>query len=114
MLDLPASVADYYASRREPHQQTLLELRRRIISLLPTAVEVMKYRMPTFIVDGKHVCGIMAHTRHIGFYPYSGSALEKVPQIAAKYGGTKSALHLPIDKPIPLAELRQLIRAKQI
>lgn len=111
-MTLPEAVAAYYRAQPEPHRTTLLALRERVLRVIPTADEVIKYAMPTFVLDGKPVCGLMAHRRHIGFYPYSGSVLGEVPDVVAKYGGTKSALHLPIDKPVPISVLRSLIRAK--
>jgi hypothetical protein len=37
------------------------------------------------------------------------SVLAQLPDITARFGGTKSALHLPIDKPVALAVLRAFI-----
>ena len=109
----PAAVAAYYRDAPSPQRETLLAMRERILKIVPTATEVMKYAMPTFVVDGTPVCGVMAHTKHVGYYPFSGSTLAALPEITAKYGGTKSALHVPIDKPLPLTVIRTLIRARQ-
>lgn len=109
---LPLAVAGYYRLQPEPHRATVLQLRARVLRVIPDAAEVIKYAMPTFVVSGKPICGLMVHTRHIGFYPYSGSVLEQVPDIVVTFGGTKSALHLPIDKPVPIAVIRAVIKAK--
>ena len=111
-VKLPTLVAAYYSAQRDPQRTTLLELRERVLRVIPDADEVIKYAMPTFIVDGQPVCGLMAHSKHISLYPYSGSVLATVPQVTAQYGGAKSALHLPIDQPAPLVVIRPVINAK--
>ena len=111
-MGVPTVVQHYYATQVEPARSTLLALRERIMRIIPAADEVMKYAMPTFVVGGKPVVGLMAHSKHIGLYPYSGSVLQQLPEVVHRYGGTKSALHLPVDRPVPLTVLRVVIRAK--
>ena len=109
----PRAVAAYYKRAPSPQRETLLAMRERILEVVPDAVEVMKYSMPTFVVDGTPVCGLMAHKRHVGYYPFSGQVLAQFPDLFEKYGGTKGALHVPIDAPLPKAAIRRLIRARQ-
>lgn len=109
----PSDVAAYYAALRSPQRETMLTMRERILAVAPDATEVMKYAMPTFIDDGEPVCGIMAHTRHVDFYPYSGSVLEQLPEIVERYGGTKAALHVPLGEPLSETTIRKLIRARR-
>ena len=109
----PPAVAAYYTKAPSPQRETMLEMRERVLAIVPGAVEVMKYAMPTFVVDGVPVCGLMAHKRHVGYYPYSGSVLSQFPDLVEKYGGTKAALHVPIDKPLPKATIAKLIRARR-
>jgi uncharacterized protein YdhG (YjbR/CyaY superfamily) len=87
-------------------------MRERILAIVPQADEVVKYSMPTFVVDGVAVCGLMAHTRHVGYYPYSGGVLDDLPDLRERYGGTKSALHVPVDDPLSTTTLRRLVRAR--
>jgi uncharacterized protein YdhG (YjbR/CyaY superfamily) len=105
-------VAAAYDAAPSPQRETMLVMRERILAVVPGADEVIKYRMPTFVVDGTDVCGLMAHTHHVGYYPYSGSILGQFPDLVAKYGGTKSALHVPVDKPLPASAVRRLVRAR--
>jgi uncharacterized protein YdhG (YjbR/CyaY superfamily) len=90
----------------------MLVMRERVLAVVPDAVEVIKYRMPTFEVDGIDVCGLMAHTNHVGYYPYSGSILGQFPDLVERHGGTKGALHVPIDKPLSPTSIRRLVRAR--
>lgn len=113
---ISSEVDNYFRAQQSPHRETLLEMRSRILEIVPEAEEVIKYGMPTFLVQGVAVAGIMAHKNHIGYYPYSGSVLSQLPELVEKFGGTLSALHVPVDKALPKLAIRKLIktRMKQI
>ena len=112
MKKIPRAVASYYASAPATHKETLLEMRTRILEVVPLADEIIKYAMPTFVVEGVEVAGLMFHKSHIGYYPYSGSILNKFPEICAKYKTSKGALQMPIDKPLLKGEVKKLIKAR--
>jgi uncharacterized protein YdhG (YjbR/CyaY superfamily) len=112
MKKIPRAVASYYASAPSTHKKTLLEMRTRILEVVPLADEIIKYAMPTFVVEGVEVAGLMFHKNHIGYYPYSGSILNKFPEICAKYKTSKGALQMPIDKPLLKGEVKKLIKAR--
>jgi uncharacterized protein YdhG (YjbR/CyaY superfamily) len=109
---IPKSVSGYYSSAPATHKETLLEMRERILEVVPGAKEIIKYAMPTFVADGIEVAGLMFHKNHIGYYPYSGSILKQFPEICAKYRTSTGALQVPIDKPLLKSEVRKLIKAR--
>jgi uncharacterized protein YdhG (YjbR/CyaY superfamily) len=109
---IPKAVASYYKGVPASHKATLLEMRRRILEVVPDAQEVIKYSMPTFVVDGHDVAGLLCNKNHIGYYPYSGSILNQFPEIQAKYSTTKAAIHVPIDTPMLKGEVKKLIKAR--
>ena len=110
---IPAAVRPYYDAQSGVHRETLLEMRKRILDVVPDAVEVIKYSMPTFIVDGQPVCGLLANKKHIGYYPFAGSVLGQFPDIREKYKTTPGALHVPLGEPLPKTLITTLIRARQ-
>jgi uncharacterized protein YdhG (YjbR/CyaY superfamily) len=102
----------YLADLEEPKRATLETLRRTILEIVPDAEQVISYRVPAFRVDGQTVAGFAAFKDHLSYLPFSGSVL---PQLANELGGytmTKSALHFPVDQPLPKALVEQLIRAR--
>jgi uncharacterized protein YdhG (YjbR/CyaY superfamily) len=109
---LPAAVKKHYATAPSPHRETMLELRDRILEIVPNAVEVVSYGMPAFKVEDRIVAGLLANKNHVGYYPFSGSILIKFPEELAKYKTTKSAIHVPVEKPLSKTLLRKLIRAR--
>ena len=90
----------------------MLEMRNRIIEIIPDAEEVVSYGMPAFKFEGNIVAGLLSNKAHVGYYPFSGSILHLFKEDLAKFKTTKSALHIPIDKPLSKALIRKLIRAR--
>ena len=95
-----------------PHRQTMLAMRKTILSIIPEVEEVINYGMPAFKVDGNVVAGILHAKNHVGYYPFSGSILKLFPKELSKYSTTKSAIHVPIDKPLSKTLLTKLIKSR--
>jgi uncharacterized protein YdhG (YjbR/CyaY superfamily) len=109
---IPAAVKKHYVSAPSPHRETMLEMRDRILEIVPDAQEVVSYGMPAFKVDDTIVAGLLANKNHVGYYPFSGSILKLFPEELEKYSKTVSAIHVPIDKPLPKVLIKKLIRAR--
>ena len=109
---IPTAVKKHYATAPSPHRETMLEIRDRILEIVPDAVEVVSYGMPAFKVDDCIIAGLLANKNHVGYYPFSGSILHLFPEQLAKYKTTKSAIHVPTDKPLPKGLLKKLIKAR--
>lgn len=112
MQQLPKSVRTHYSKAPLTHQPTMLEMRTRILEIIPDAEEVVSYGMPAFKVEGNIVAGLLANKTYIGYYPFSGSVLPNFRSELTHYFTTKSALHIPLDKPLPKTLLKKLIRAR--
>jgi uncharacterized protein YdhG (YjbR/CyaY superfamily) len=90
----------------------MLEMRKVILEIIPNAEEVISYGMPAFKIDGNIVAGLLSNKNHVGYYPFSGSVLTHFPKELSKYKTTKSAIHVPIDKPLPKGLMAKLIKAR--
>lgn len=102
----------YLAALDEPKRGTLEALRRTILEIAPDAEQVISYRVPAFRVGGKTIAGFAAFKNHLSYLPFSGSVLPKLADELTGYSGTKSALHFPIDEPMPKALVAKLIAAR--
>ena len=91
----------------------MLEMRRRILRVIPHATEVVSYGMPAFKIDGEIVAGLLAAKHHVGFYPFSGSTLGGLRRELGVFSTTKSAVHVPVDKPLSQRLVRKLIEARR-
>lgn len=90
----------------------MLEMRRRILEVIPKAEEVISYGMPAFKVNGSVVAGLLANKNHVGYYPFSGSVLPAFAKELSSYRTTKSALHIPLNKPLSKKLITTLIKAR--
>lgn len=99
----------YLSSVGDEKRQTLEELRRVILEILPEAVECISYRIPAFRVDGKVVAGFAAFAEHLSYLPFSGSTLGRLSDQLDGYTRTKSALHFTPEHPLQESLVRALI-----
>ena len=54
-------------------RQILNNLREMIAEELPTATQVIKYGIPTFLIEGVAILGFDGYKNHNSLFPYSGS-----------------------------------------
>ena len=102
-------VDEYLLDVEEPKRTTLEALRRTILEIVPDAEQVISYRVPAFRVRGQKIAGFAAFRRHLSYLPFSGSVLARLDDELAGYTRTKSALHFPVDRPLPRQLVERLI-----
>ena len=107
-----SEIDDYLSAVDEPKRATLQALRRTILEIVPEADQVISYRVPAFRVQGKAVAGFAAFKDHLSYLPFSGSVLGQLADELRGYTMTKSALHFPVDRPLPRALVEKLIAVR--
>lgn len=105
-------IDEYLRAVEEPKRSTLQTLRRTILEIVPQAEQVISYRLPAFRVQGETVAGFAAFKNHLSYLPFSGSVLPQLADQLAGYAMTKSALHFPVDRPLPRALVKELIATR--
>ena len=105
-------VDEYLRGVEEPGRRTLQTLRRTILEIVPDAEEVISYRVPAFRVGGETVAGFAAFKNHLSYLPFSGSVLSQLADELDSYAMTKSSLHFPVDRPLPKALVKKLIKVR--
>jgi uncharacterized protein YdhG (YjbR/CyaY superfamily) len=107
-----AAVETYIAAIAEPQRTALCQLREVIRAAVPAgAKEVISYGVPAFSLP-KPFFGYAAFQHHLSVFPFSGSFFERFSDEIKSYSRTKSSLHLPFDKPLPVALIQRLVRAR--
>jgi uncharacterized protein YdhG (YjbR/CyaY superfamily) len=104
----PERIDEYIAQFPEAVQRVLEKVRATIKAAAPEAQEAMKYRLPTFNLNGNLV-HFGAFKAHIGLYP-TPSAIVKFKDELAGYEQSKGAVQFPIDKPMPLKLIRKIVK----
>ena len=105
-------VDEYVRAVEEPKRGTLETLRRTILEVVPEAEQVISYGVPAFRVRGRTVAGFAAFKTHLSYLPFSGSVLAQLGEELEGYKMTKSSLHFPVDRPLPKALVKKLIRVR--
>jgi uncharacterized protein YdhG (YjbR/CyaY superfamily) len=106
-------VDEYLRGLEEPKRSTLEALRHTILEIVPDAEQVISYKVPAFRVEGRIVAGFAAFKDHLSNLPFSGTVLPELAGDLEGYRTTKSALHFPVDGPLPKTLVRMLIAAGQ-
>ena len=102
------TIDDYIADFPPDVQVILQKLRATIKKAAPAAEEAMKYRLPTFVLNGNLV-HFGAFKKHIGFYPMP-SAIKTFAKELAKYNTAKGSVQFPHDQPLPIPLIRKIVR----
>ena len=105
-------IDEYLEEVPEPKRSTLEALRRTILQVIPDAEQCISYNVPAFRVEGRVVAGFAAFKDHLSYLPFSGGVLRQLQPDLKGYQKTLSALHFPVDQPLPEALVRKLIEVR--
>ena len=105
---LPESIDEYIAGFPESVQHVLEQIRAVIKAAAPDAQEAIKYRLPTFVLNGNLV-HFGAFNKHIGFYP-TPSGIEEFKDELSVYENAKGSVQFPLDKPIPSKLISKIVK----
>jgi uncharacterized protein YdhG (YjbR/CyaY superfamily) len=106
-----SEVDDYLADVSPEARATLEKLRQTIKAVVPRAVEVISYQIPTFKLDGRMLVSYAAFKDHCSFFP--GAAPIKAHQDELKsYQTSKGTIRFATGKPLPAALVKKLVRTR--
>lgn len=102
-------IDDYIASAPPDAAAALTEIRRLVHELVPAVTERISYHIPVFELNGRLLLYMAAYKRHIGVYGVSG-IVEAFGERIAAYVNDKGTLRFPLDEPMPLALIGDIVR----
>jgi uncharacterized protein YdhG (YjbR/CyaY superfamily) len=106
------NVDEYLAGLPEPARSTLKRVRAVIRSMVPAeTTEVISYGIPTF----KYKQGLVAFAAfrdHCSFFPMGSSVLDAFKEELKGFRVSKGTLHFPLDRPLPAALVKKIVRAR--
>ena len=105
----PTTVDAYIAQYPENVQHVLLQLRALIKKAAPGAEEKISYTIAGYFLRGKGLLWLSANKRYIGLYPMRADVAE-FDGALLPYRGTKSALHFPLNQPIPYPLIKKIVK----
>lgn len=104
----PGSIDEYIAGFPRDVQEILQQVRTTIKKAAPDAEEAIKYRMPTFVLNGNLV-HFAAFKNHMGFYP-TPSGIEAFKDELSPYESAKGSVQFPLAKPMPLRLIEKIVK----
>jgi uncharacterized protein YdhG (YjbR/CyaY superfamily) len=105
---IPKNIDEYIAGFPTDVQRILREIRTIIRTAAPDAEEAIKYRMPTFVLNGNLV-HFAAFENHIGFYP-TPSGIEAFKDELSAYHNAKGSVQFPLDKVVPFSLISKIVK----
>lgn len=101
-------IDQYIAAFPKDIQKLLKQMRTTIRKAAPKAEEAIRYAIPTFVLNGNLV-HFAAFKNHIGFYP-APQGIEEFKKELSEYEGSKGTVKFPLDKPLPLDLIAQIVK----
>ena len=108
----PKDIDEYLASVPEPARGTLNKVRAAIRSAAPAeATEAISYRIPTFKFKGNLVA-FAAFSKHCSFFPMSLAIMAAFKNELKAFDTSKGTIRFPLDKPLPAALVKKMVKAR--
>jgi uncharacterized protein YdhG (YjbR/CyaY superfamily) len=107
----PRSVDEYIAAVPEPAHSALTKIREAIRSTVPAeATETISYAIPAF-KHKKVLVWYAAFADHCSLFP-TAAVIEAFKNELKGYSMSKGTIHFPIDKPVPTALIKKLVKER--
>ena len=103
------SMDEYIASCPEATHERLQEIREAVKQIAPEAKEKISYQIACFELNGKNLIHFAGWKKHISLYPIPAGD-EAFEQAVSKYADGKGTLKLPLDEPLPMKLVKQVIK----
>ncbi len=107
----PKTVDEYFARMPEPARSTLSKVRAAVRSAAPAdAVETISYGIPA-VKHGKVLVWFAAFSDHCSLFP-TAAVIDMFSADLKSYTISKGTIQFPIDKPLPAALIKKMVRAR--
>lgn len=112
MATKPKTIDEYLAAVSDDQRSALEKLRKTIRAVVPKAEECISYQIPAFRLDGKLLVGFGAAVNHCSFYPMSSTTVSAHKDALKNYDTSKGTIRFQTAKPLPVALVRRLVKAR--
>lgn len=107
----PATVEEYLDRVPQPARRQLEKLRAAVRSSIPaTAIETISYGIPAFR-DTRVLVWYAAFADHCSLFP-TAEVIQEFRSELKGFSASKGTIHFPLAKPIPIALVKRLVKAR--
>lgn len=103
-----STIDEYISAQTEDKQKVLKQFRTIISKAAPKAHEIISYGIPAFKQNSVLVY-FAAAKDHYGFYP-TQKPIELFKKELAAYKTSKGAIQFPVDKPLPIQLITDIVK----
>ena len=103
------SIDEYIAACPTAAQAYLREIRTTIRAAVPDAKEKISYQIAAFELNGRNLIHFAGWKKHVSIYP-TPDGTEAFNKAIAKYAGGKGTTKFPLDEPLPLKLIQQIVK----
>ena len=104
-----SSVDEYIRTFPMEVRKRLEAVRETVKAVIPDAKEKISYQIGAFELNGKNLIGFAGWKNHVSMYPIP-SGTEAFNEEISKYADGKGTIKFPLDKPLPLKLIRQIVK----
>jgi uncharacterized protein YdhG (YjbR/CyaY superfamily) len=103
---------EYLAAVSDDKRAALEKLRKAILAAAPNAEECISYQLAAFRHDGHLLVAFGATDNHCAFYLMNDSTVKTHKAELKNYDTSKGTIRFQADKPLPVALVRKLVKAR--
>jgi uncharacterized protein YdhG (YjbR/CyaY superfamily) len=107
----PKDVASYLHGVPAEARALLEKLRQTIKSVVPEAVEVISYGIPTFKLDGRMLVSYAAFAEHCSFFPGAGPVEEYEDELKS-FQTSKGTIRFTLARPLSASLVKKLVKTR--
>src|SRR5262245_37200859 len=108
----PALIAKYFAGVPPFARRRLRAMRLAVRAAAPHSFDGFSYRMPCVTQNGSPVVWYAAFTSHTSLFPMTDRIRRANAKALRGLETSKGTIRFPLDRPMPVALIKRLVRAR--